>query len=415
MSLLTSARTVRSFPLFIVGMAITQILGWGTTFYLPSILDRPIGRDLGVGRDVIYGGITVMLFISALVGPRFGRWIDEGGARHPMLIGKLLLAAGLIAIGCSTGPVSYLASWMLIGIGTPLALSIGSLASVTQSFPERGRRGLRALMLFGGLSNGVIWPITGWLESEVGWRNVCFIYAAVQLVVCLPLAHVLIRRPDRDGQASEDEPKPAAGLLSEAQRRHGFWLIVFAAGFSGLVSWGLPLYFVAMFREGGMELGMAIFMASMTAYFTFVARLTDFALAGRVSGVRIVAGASLVSPIVFVMMIFALGSMSPGPPQSVLVAAAMGLYGISTGLIATSRATLPYELFGSGGYATLLGKLSFFLSMLFAASPLLFAFIYDGLGKQIALWAGLIGSLAAAIGYWRLDRLVKQGKVPSPI
>lgn len=409
MTLAAPAQSLRSFPLFIVGMAATQILGWGTTFYLPSILDQPIGRELGVGRDVIYGGITVMLLVSALVGPRFGRWIDEGGARHPMLIGKLLLAAGLIGIGLSTGPLTYLAAWVLIGIGTPLSLSIGSLASVTQSFPERGRRGLRALMLFGGLSNGVIWPITGWLETEVGWRNVCFIYAAVQLLVCLPLAHALVRRPESTAEAGADPPKPAAGLLADGQRQQGFWLVVLAAGFSGLVSWGLPLYFVAMFRQGGMELGMAIFMASMTAYFTFVARLTDFALAGRVSGVRIVAGASLVSPLVFVMMIFALGSMQPGLPQTLLIGFAMGLYGISTGLIATSRATLPYELFGSGGYATMLGKLSFFLSMLFAASPLLFAFIYDGLGKQAALWAGLIGSLAAALAYWRLDRLVKGG------
>lgn len=411
MTLAAPAPPARSFPLFIAGMAATQILGWGTTFYLPSILDGPIGRELGVGREVIYGGITVMLVMAALVGPRFGRWIDEGGARHPMLIGKLLLAVGLVAMGLSTGPVTYLASWVLIGIGTPLSLSIGSLAAVTQSFPERERRGLRALMLFGGLSNGLIWPITGWLEAEIGWRSVCFVYAALQLLVCLPLAHLLIRRPEATVETGAEPPKPAIGQLADAQRKQGFWLIVLAAGFSGLVSWGLPLYFVAMFRQGGMELGMAIFMASMTAYFTFVARLTDFALAGRVSGVRIVAGASLVSPVAFVMMIFALGSMQPGLAQTLMIAAAMGLYGISTGLIATSRSTLPYELFGSGGYATMLGRLSFFLSMLFAASPLLFAYIYDALGKQVALWTGLIGSLAAAIAYWRLDRLVS-GSTP---
>lgn len=410
MTLAAPAQALRSFPLFIAGIAATQILGWGTTFYLPSILDRAIGRDLGIGRDVIYGGITVMLFISALVGTRFGRWIDEGGARHPMLIGKLLLAGGLVGIGLSTGPYTYLAAWVLIGIGTPLSLSIGSLASVTQSFPERGRRGLTALMLFGGLSNGIIWPITGWLEGEVGWRNVCFIYAAVQLLVCMPLAHLLILKPEQTGEHGSAAPTDAAGQLASGFRRQGFWLLILAAGFSGLVSWGLPLYFVVMFREGGMDLGMAIVMASMTAYFTFLARLTDFAFAGRVTGVRIVAAASLISPLAFVLMIFALGSMQTGLAQTALIGLAMALYGISTGLIATSRATLPLELFGSSGYATLLGKLSFFLSMLFAASPLLFAFIYDGLGKQAALWTGLIGSLVAAIGYWRLDRLVKSAK-----
>ncbi len=338
MTLAAPASLLRSFPLFIVGLAATQVLGWGTTLYLPSILDRAIARDLGLGREVIYGGITVMLFVAALAGPRFGRWIDEGGARHPMLVGKLLLGLGLVSIGLSQGPVTYLASWVLIGLGTPLALSIGSLAAVTQNFPERGRRGLMTLMLFGGLANGLVWPLTGWLEAGIGWRNVCFVYAALQLLFCLPVVHVLIRKPDAEAAAESAARQPSAGLLAQTQRRQGFWLFVLAAGLSGFISWGLPLLFVAMFLQGGMEAGTAIFVASFTAYFTFIARLTDFAFSGRVSGVRIVAGASLLSPVVFVMMIVALGSLPQGLSQTALIGAAMALYGISTGLIATSRA-----------------------------------------------------------------------------
>jgi predicted MFS family arabinose efflux permease len=403
----------RPFPLFIAGIALTQILGWGTTFYLPSILDEPIGRDLGLGRDVIYGGITVMLFVAALAGPGLGAWIDRSGARQPLLIGKLLLGVGLVGIGLSTGPVTYLASWLLIGLATPLALSIGSLAAVTQSFPERGRRGLSALLLFGGLSNGLVWPLTGWLEVNLGWRAVCFIYAGLQVFLCLPLVHGLVRAPAASAAAEADDSAPTPGQLTAAQRRHGFWLLIVAAGFSGLVSWGLPLYFVAMFREAGMDAGMAIILASVTAYATFFARVTDFALAGRFTGVRIAAAASLGSPIVFVMMLAALGLMAPGGAQLAALGAAMAIYGVATGLIATSRATLPFEMFGSSGYASMLGRLSFFLNLMFAASPLLFAFIYERAGQQMALWVGLAGSLCAAIAYLRLDALVG-GAMPRP-
>jgi MFS family permease/preprotein translocase subunit SecG len=408
MTLALPAHAARSFPLFVGGIAFTQILGWGTSLYLPSILDRAIGRDLGIGRETIYGGITVMLFVSALLGPRMGRWIDESGARHPMVIGKLLLSLGLVGIGLSVGPLTYLAAWFVIGLATPLALTIGPLASMAQSFPERGRRGLSALMLFGGLSNGFVWPLTGWMEAEIGWRNVCFVYAAIQILVCLPLAHALIRKPEAPDAAAPPAAKPAAGLLNQQKRRRGFWLLVLAAGFSGFVSWGLPLYFVAMFRQGGMETGMAILLASCGAYFTFAARLADFVWAGRVAGVRIVAAASLLSPPVFVILIAALGYLPQGFLQTLLMGAAMALYGVSTGLIATSRATLPLELFGASGYAAMLGRLSLFLNTLFAASPLVFAFIYDGLGKEAALWVGLIGSMAAALAYWRLDRLTTE-------
>ncbi|MCX7325151.1 MAG: MFS transporter [Hyphomicrobiales bacterium] len=400
----------RSFPLFVAGIALTQMLGWGTTFYLPSILDRPIGRDLGVGREVIYGGISVMLLVAAAIAPRCGKWIDSDGARNPMMIGKILLALGLVGIGLSTGPLTYLAAWVFIGLGMPMSLSIGALASVTQSFPERGRHGLRALMLFGGLSNGVIWPVTGWLEAEIGWRAVCFVYAGVQALLCLPLAHALIRKPDRAAALEKNIAPVVQGLLEASQRSKGFWLLVVAAGISGLVSWGLPLYFVAMFRQAGMDLSMAIFLASFTAYFTFVARLTDFVLAGHVSGMRMVAGASLFPPVVFGMMLWAFGDTDSSAAQIIMIAAAMALYGVATGLIATSRATLPFELFGPGGYAATLGKLSRWLNLMFAASPLLFAVLYDGLGKVMTLWIAMIAAIVAAIAYWQLDRLVTNGR-----
>ncbi|MCX7340298.1 MAG: MFS transporter [Hyphomicrobiales bacterium] len=400
----------RSFPLFVAGIALTQMLGWGTTFYLPSILDRPIGRDLGVGREVIYGGISVMLVVAAVIAPRCGKWIDSDGARNPMMIGKVLLALGLVGIGLSTGPLTYLAAWVFIGLGMPMSLSIGALASVTQSFPERGRHGLRALMLFGGLSNGVIWPLTGWLEAEIGWRAVCFVYAGVQTLLCLPLAHALIRKQDQAASLDKDIAPAVQGLLEARQRSKGFWLLVIAAGISGLVSWGLPLYFVAMFLQAGMDLSMAIFLASFTAYFTFVARLTDFMLARHVSGMRIVAGASLFPPVVFGMMLWAFGDTASAAAQIIMIGAAMALYGAATGLIATSRAILPLELFGPGGYAATLGKLSRWLNLMFAASPLLFAILYDGLGKVMTLWIAMLAALVAAIAYWQLDRLVTNGR-----
>jgi hypothetical protein len=137
------------------------------------------------------------------------------------------------------------------------------------------------------------------------------------------------------------------------------------------------------------------------------------ARSGGFTGVRIAAAASLGSPIVFVMMLAALGLMAPGGAQLAALGAAMAIYGVATGLIATSRATLPFEMFGSSGYASMLGRLSFFLNLMFAASPLLFAFIYERAGQQMALWVGLAGSLCAAIAYLRLDALVG-GAMPRP-
>ncbi len=43
----------------IVGLAVTQMVGWGTTFYLPSVLGGRIGPEIGASPEVLFGGVTV--------------------------------------------------------------------------------------------------------------------------------------------------------------------------------------------------------------------------------------------------------------------------------------------------------------------------------------------------------------------
>jgi MFS family permease len=406
-----------SFGLFIAGLSITQIISWGTTFYLPSILERQIGRDLGLGREVIFGGITVMLVVAALIGPRIGGYIDRNGTSLTMLAGCLLLSAGLCLVGVSTGPVSYLAGWALFGLAVPLSMSIAAFAAVAQAYPERGRAGITTLMLFGGLSSGIIWPLTGWLELQFGWRVTCLIYAGLQLGVCLPLKFLLTRaqRAEFRLRSLPADRQVVEPLLLPRDRSAAFWLLVLGSGVSGLVSWGLPLYFVTMFIAGGLETGHAIILASVQAYFTVLARVVDLGVAGRVGGMRLVSAASLLSPLCFLMLIVGIGMVTPGsgsssPWQIAVIGIGMALYGFATGMIAAGRATLPLELFGSGGYAGTLGKLSLWLNLMFAASPVLFAFLYDGLGQTTTLWVAMAGDIVAAIAYWRLDALVQEGR-----
>ena len=55
------------------GLGVTQIIGWGTTFLMPSVLGRSMERTLGLPSEVIYGGITVMFGVGALFSPWVGK------------------------------------------------------------------------------------------------------------------------------------------------------------------------------------------------------------------------------------------------------------------------------------------------------------------------------------------------------
>ncbi len=393
------------FPLFIAGLSLKQILAWGTTYYLPSILERQIAAELGLPRELIFGGVTLMLVVAAVIAPRSGRYIDRNGVRGPMIAGTYCLAAGLAMLGVAQGPATYLAAWALFGLAVPLTMSIAAFAAVSQTYPERGRAGITTLMLFGGLSSGLVWPLTGWLETRYGWRATCLIFALAHVAIALPAAVFLVPRRD-PAQLAKASSAAISPRLADHQRRSGFWLLVVGSGVGGLVTWGLPLYFVPMFRDAGIAAATAILLASLQAWFTFAARAFDLTMSARFGGMRLISAASLLPPLVFVLLMLALGPVGLGTTQTLLIAAALALYGFSAGLIAAGRATLPLELFGSEGYATTLGNLSFWLNLMFAASPLIFALLYDGYGAQAALVAGLVCSLISAIAFWRLDGLV---------
>jgi MFS family permease len=393
----------------IAALSFTQMAAWGTTFYLPSVIGGAMARDLGLSTDMVFGGVTLMMLASALLSPALGRHVDRAGARLPMSAGAAILGGGLLILAMSGGPVGYLVAFAVFGVGAALSMSNPSFAAVAQACPGEGRRPIALMMLVSGLASGIYWPITGWLEARYGWRMTALIYAAVNLFLCVPLHVWLVRRPaaalraDEDVALAEGQPPMPAGLHAHMRRPAIIWILL-GAGLSGLVSWGLPLHFIPMFNDVGVAMSTAILLASLQAPATMASRLMDLALSRHVPAVRLVMIASLLVPLL--LFVLWLLMRPPVAGQDVwLIAITVALYGACTGLIAMARSTLPLELFGAQGYATLLGRMSLVLNMMFAVAPLLFAWLRQLGGAPLTLWVSLILSLVAAFAFHRLDRL----------
>src|SRR5262249_33858385 len=115
-----------------VGLGFTQIVGWGTTYLMPSVLGRHMGESLGLPSEVVFGGITVMFGVGAIFSPRIGRLIDRTGARNIMAAGSVLYALSLAALALSQGLVTYLLCWAGLGVASTLALSTPSSVAIAQ-------------------------------------------------------------------------------------------------------------------------------------------------------------------------------------------------------------------------------------------------------------------------------------------
>ena len=402
-----------SFPRFgghgplLFGLALTRIIGWGTTYYSPSVLAPALGREIGLSPEIVFGGITVLLITGALLAPALGRQLDREGTRRSMCLGALVCALGFVVLAISQGPVSYLASWFVIGIGHALSLANVGNVTIAQLMGERTRRVIGLMMLLTGLASSVFWPVTAVLTDLYGWRAAVLVFAALQIVIVLPIYAAIPRfRPAVPTPGAAAAPSSfEQGRVSPERRQVAFWLLALALSASGLVSWGLPLHYIRLFQEGGLTQAEAVWIATLSGPATIAARAIDATLGERLPAEKVALLGLLVAPTLCLTL--PLVPMTTGTAGLYIV-----LFSAALGVISVARATLPLVLFGRNGFATMLGRLTVPQNITFAAAPLLFAAMVERLGANATL---IVSAVIQSIGFAAMFALVRmlERKAPS--
>jgi predicted MFS family arabinose efflux permease len=387
----------------LLGLALTRIIGWGSTFYSPSVLVGALDREIGLNAEIVFGGITILLITGALVAPAIGRILDREGTRRSMCIGAVICALGLAVLSLAQGPVSYLASWFVIGLGHAMSLANTGNVTISQLMGDRTRRVIGLMMLVTGLASSVFWPLTAVLMNAFGWRATLLIFAAMQLVIVLPIYASIprYRRAIAPAAASATAQGAASagehGSVPAHARRAAFWLVALAFSASGLVSWGLPLHLISLFQEAGLTQAQAVWVATLSGPATLAARAIDATLGERLPAEKVALFGLLLGPLLCLALPFVTMTITAAAIFIVLFSAALGV-------ISIARATLPLALFGRNGFATMLGKLTVPQNMTFAAAPLLFAVMVERLGASPTL---VISAAIQAVGFAAMFALVR--------
>lgn len=367
----------------VFGIGLTSIIGWGTSFSAVAILGTIIGRDLGLSREVVFGGITVMLIVSGLVAPRCGRLVDREGPRKVMTFGSVLCAVALALMSRSNNAISFWASWAVFGVAVQLALSNAAVTTIAQVSGRHARRAITGLTILAGLTSAIFLPVTAWLEARYGWRVTLALFALAHLVICLPIHYFILPntgvasaapaiKSDTKGDASWE------GLLPEAERPRAFWLIVAWSCCEGMLVWGFNLQAVDMLRGLGLaqETAIAVWMLSATSQ--AVARIADFLFGGRIPVMTTALLSAAMAPAGFAVFLL-IGASVP-------TAAAMAIcYGLGHGLFVIARNVLPLRLFGLRTLGETMGRMSLPQSIVNAFAPIAFAAILARYGAHSAL------------------------------
>lgn len=365
----------------VCALGIHQITAWGTSYYCLGVLAAPMGVDTGWSRSLIYFGFTVALLTMGLVSTSVGRAIDHYGARMVMTIGTLLVSIGLLALSLVRSEAAYLAVWGFIGLGMRLCLYDAAFAALVQVVPSRGRLAISYLTLFGAFASSVFWVLGHFLNEAVGWRQTLVLFAAINLIVCLPLGWFGLARRETavDGASAADGVPGSLSVPPLEGRIRSVMIVLFAFTMSlnGFVFGVVTVQLVPLLEAAGLTAATAVWIASTKGFAQFAGRVVEIFFGRNLHAITVARVAIGVLPASFLLLLFAGGNF-----QAIL--AFTLLMGASQGVITIVRGAVPLVLFGVTGYGAVLGLIATPILIITAASPTLLALIVDRWGWQSA-------------------------------
>ena len=374
----------------ITALGITQIIGWGTTYYALGALSLDIAADRGWSKFLIFGAFSAALLISGFISRAAGRAIDTHGGKRVMAVGSGLAALGCMILSFATEPWIYIAGWLVLGPAMRLILYDAAFPSLAQVARGKSRRAISYLTLFGGLASTVFWPASHYLSQAIGWQETFRVYALLHLFICLPF-HLLVLGHADEPQFAKGIDPPLIALvpyLAGAERNRA--MIAFAAvlALNSIVFSAISAHVVPLFEGLGFTASTAVTLAALIGPSQVASRIGDILAGHHVKTMTL--GLIAVGLLPAALLIFAGGGFSL---WAALVFAL--LYGMSNGLMSIIRGVIPLSLFGREAYGLVIGTLATPQLFLNAVAPTLFALVLDGIGPGSGLLVGLFFGLAS--------------------
>ncbi|TIX59553.1 MAG: MFS transporter, partial [Mesorhizobium sp.] len=184
---MSSMAGMRGRGIIITVLGLTQIMAWGSSYYLPAVIAPAVARDTSWPLAWVVGGLSLGLLVAGLISPRVGSSIERHGGRNVLAFSAFCIGAGQIGLAAAPSLAVYIGAWLVIGLGMGAGLYDAAFATLGRLYGNSARSAITTLTLFGGLASTVCWPISAFLLSTIGWRGACLAYAAVQLLIALPL------------------------------------------------------------------------------------------------------------------------------------------------------------------------------------------------------------------------------------
>jgi predicted MFS family arabinose efflux permease len=361
-----------------------QTLAWASSYYLPAVLAAPIARDLGIAMPTVFAAFSAALLVSAALGPHAGKAIDRWGGRPVLIATNVVFALGLAALALADRTWALFVAWAILGVGMGSGLYEAAFAALVRLYGTGSRNAITGITLIAGFASTVGWPLSALLETHVGWRGTCWAWAALHVLVGIPLNALLPRAPAAVASERAQTRDAAADVSGGAPSRAALLLAVLFAA-TWFVSTAMAAHLPRLLQASGATLAVAVAVGALVGPAQVGGRLLEFGFLRRVHPLLSARLAASLHPLGAALLLLL------GGPAAALFAI---LHGAGNGILTIAKGTLPLVLFGAVGYGERQGWLMVPARVAQALAPWLFGLVLDRWGAG-ALWlSGAIGAVA---------------------
>ncbi len=275
----------------------------GIQFMVSALLSQAFGayvailsEERGWSKTALSGAAALQSVESAIIGPILGWAMDRFGPQNMIRIGIVVFAAGFLLLSQIDSLGGFYMCVVLLAIGASLGGYFPLSVALIQWF-ERYRARALSIMSLGLAFGGLMVPLVALSMHEYGWRATAMGSGLVALLIGLPLASVIRRRPQDHGETVDGEPEPTpriAGLTTSLQaapveftarqavRTNAFWMLALGHAFALLVVTAVNVHAITHMKE---SLGYSVPQAALVMMVMTVAQVAGVLL-GAVIGDR---------------------------------------------------------------------------------------------------------------------------------
>ena len=259
---------------FLLAAFLTQALG----LYIAVLSD-----EMGWSKTTLSGAAALQSVEAAIIGPVLGWIMDRVGPQAMIRLGMVLFSAGLLLLSQVNVVSTFYISAILMAIGASLSGYFPLSVALVQWFEKFRARAL-SMMSLGLAMGGLVVPLMAWSIQHWGWRYTAGGTGLLVLLFGLPLASLILRRPEDHGQHVDgiDPATKAAEIgdspvevqveftAKEAVQTRAFWMLALGHGLALLVVSAVNVHAISHMKEG---LGYSVATASWVILFMTFAQL----------------------------------------------------------------------------------------------------------------------------------------------